>query len=187
VYQSLERYRWLIVAALAAPLLIALGFFLHDRLSGPEPLEIDLGDVPASEVRVYISGAVQRPGVYTINDGDRWIDVLELAGGPSADANVAAVNLSQRAYDEDHVYIPRIGEAAGSAGSGQPVGSLIDINTASQALLETLPGIGEVRASDIVASRTTTGPFVTTEELVSRDIIPQSVYADIVNMITVGP
>lgn len=187
MFEALERYRWLIVAALAAPLLVALGFLLNDRLSGPEPLELNLEDVPAAEIRVYISGAVQRPGVYTVEEGDRWIDVLELAGGPSADADVAAVNLSLRVHDEEHLHIPRLGETTGSAGVGEPAGRKININTASQALLETLPGIGPVRASRIVESRTSDGPFASTEELVSRDLIPQSVYDDIVDLISVGP
>lgn len=187
MFEALERYRWLIVGALAAPLLVALGFLLNDRLSGPEPLELNLEDIPAAEIRAYISGAVQRPGVYTVKDGDRWIDVLELAGGPRADADVAAVNLSRRVHDEDHLHIPRLGEGVATVGAQQPASGRININTADQALLETLPGIGPVRASRIVESRTTVGPFTSTEELVSRDLIPQSVYDDIVDLISVGP
>ena len=182
--ELIERYRWLIVAALAAPLLVGLGFLLSDRLSGPEPLEINVSDLPATEVRVYISGAVQRPGVYTLQEGDRWIDALEAAGGPSADADVEAINLALRLHDEDQVHIPRLGEVASSP---ETTGGKININTASEAILDTLPGIGEVRAARIVESRSQDGPFVSTEELLQRDLIPRSVYDDIKDLITVGP
>ena len=95
----LERYRWLIVAVFAVPLLIGIGFLLEDRFSGPEPLEIDLGEVPAEEISVYVTGAVQRPGVYPMDDGDRWIDALEDAGGATEDADLAAVDLARRARE----------------------------------------------------------------------------------------
>ncbi len=62
----LERYRWLVAAIFALPLLIGIGFLLNDRLSGPEPLEINMGDVPLGEIRVYVTGAVQQPGVYPL-------------------------------------------------------------------------------------------------------------------------
>ncbi|MCH7578277.1 MAG: SLBB domain-containing protein, partial [Chloroflexi bacterium] len=78
----LVRYRWFIVALFALPLLIGGGFLLSERLSGPQPLELDLAGVPAEEIRVYVAGAVLRPGVYPLADGDRWIDALEAAGGP---------------------------------------------------------------------------------------------------------
>lgn len=185
MFDALERYRWLIVAVLAAPLLIGLGFFINERVSDPEPLEIDLENLPAAEIRVYISGAVQRPGVYTVADGQRWIDVLELAGGPTADADIEAVNLAQRLHDEDQVHIPRLGEA--TAVAGQVEEGRININTASEAILDTLPGIGQVRAGRIVESRQSQGPFTSTQELVERGLIPQSVYEDIEELISVGP
>jgi competence protein ComEA len=187
VYEALERYRWLIVGFLAVPLLVGLGFLLNDRLSGPQPLEIDLATLPQAEARVYISGAVQRPGVYTVAEGDRWIDVLEIAGGPTVEADVEAVNLSTRVRDEAHINIPRLGETTSAVAGQTAAGEKIDINTASEALLDTLPGIGEVRAARIVESRQTLGPFASTQELVERGVIPRSTYENIADLITVGP
>jgi len=182
--EQLERYRWLIVALFAVPLLVGIGFLLNDRLSGPEPLEINMGDVPLGEIRVYVTGAVQRPGVYPLQEGNRWIDALEAAGGPTADADLARVNLARRAQDEDQIVVPRQGEASVSATNQSP---LININTASQAEMESLPGIGEVRATAILRSRTTDGPFAAIEDLLARDLIPESVYEQIAPLITVGP
>ena len=180
---QLERYRWLIVALLAAPLLVGIGVLLRDRLASPQPLEIRSDPIPIADLRVYVAGAVRNPGVYPLQDGDRWIDALEAAGGPTADADLAAVNLARRAHDEDSVVVPRLG---GSAVSGISRGPLLDINTASEADLMDLPGIGEVRAASIVESRTTDGPFAAVEELVERELIPESVFEDILPLITVA-
>ncbi len=68
---QLERYRWLVVALFAVPLLVGIGFLLHDRLSAPEPLQINSEGFPTGDLRVYITGAVQQPGVYPLQDGDR--------------------------------------------------------------------------------------------------------------------
>jgi competence protein ComEA len=179
----LERYRWLVVALLALPLLLGLAFVLSERLSGPQPLELDLADVPTEEIRVYVTGAVQRPGVYPLTDGDRWIDALVAAGGPTADANLAAVNLARRARDEDKILVPSLSGADVASASQSP---LVDLNTASAEKLATLPGIGEVRAGRIIDSRERDGSFASVDELLERDLIPLSVFEEIADLVTVG-
>ena len=179
----LERYRWFVVALFALPLLIASGFLLSERLSGPQPLELDLADVPAEEIRVYVTGAVQRPGVYPLADGDRWIDALEAAGGPTADANLAVVDLARRARDEDTIRVPSLSSADVASASQA---SLVDINTASAEQLATLPGIGEVRAGRIIDSRERDGPFASADELLERDLISLAVFEEIADLVTVG-
>lgn len=153
-------------------------------MNSPQPLEIRTGPIPNGEIRVYVTGAVQRPGVYPLEEGDRWIDALEAAGGPTADADLQAINLARRAQDEDQIVVPRRADVAVSGVTQAP---LIDINTANEAMLMTLPGIGQVRAQRIVHSRETEGPFASTEELVERGLIPQSVYEEIKELITAGP
>jgi competence protein ComEA len=130
---------------------------------------------------------VNRPGVYYLNDGDRWIDAVEAAGGPTADADVEAINLALRLHDEDQVLVPRLGEQAVLDSAQAPQNELIDINTASAAILDSLPDIGEVRSQSIVDSRQRDGPFSRIEELVERKLIPQSVLDQIRELITVGP
>ncbi len=179
----LERYRWFIVSLFALPLILGLGFLLSERLSGPQPLELDLADVPAEEILVYVTGAVQRPGVYPLTDGDRWIDALEAAGGPTADANLAAVDLARRARDEDTIRVPSL-SGADVASASQA--SLVDINTASAEQLATLPGIGEVRAGRIIDSRERDGLFASADELLERDLISLAVFEEIADLVTVG-
>jgi competence protein ComEA len=62
----------------------------------------------------------------------------------------------------------------------------MDINAATAAELETLPGIGEVRAGDIVRSRTEDGPFASVDELLERELVPPSVFEEIAGLVTVG-
>ena len=180
----LERYRWIIVTVFTVPLLIGIGFMLQERLSGPEPLEIDLGELPAEEISVYVTGAVQRPGVYPMDDGDRWIDALEAAGGATDDADLAAVDLARRARDEDTIVVPRLGQ---TVAAGASLGLLVNINTATAVELEALSGIGEVRAGRIVLSREEDGLFASVDELLERELIPSSVFEEIADLVTVGP
>lgn len=182
--EQLERYRWLVVALFTVPLLSGLLYFATQRLDGPEPLQINASGEPLGEIRVYVAGAVRNPGVYTLEEDDRWIDAIEAAGGFAPDANQLGVNLARRVQDEDQIIVPSLSSGVAAGASQKP---LVNINTASQSELEELPGIGEVRASRIIESRTTDGPFSNPEELVSRGIVPESVYKDIVSLITVGP
>ena len=184
----LERYRWLILGLAALPLLIGIGVLIDRQFfQGPQPLEIRLDNAPAAEIQVYVAGAVARPGVYYLRDGDRWIDAVEAAGGPAADADLEAVNMARRLRDEDQVVVPRLGETAALSAVQAPLDKRIDINTAPASVLETLPGIGPVRAGVIVESRQQDGPFDRPEELVERQLLPQSVYEQIRDLITVGP
>jgi competence protein ComEA len=177
----LERYHWFIVALLALPLAGGIFLLARDRLREPAELQITNTDAVPADIRIYISGAVRNPGVYPLKDGDRWIDALEIAGGPAEGADLNAVNLSKRVQDEDQIFVPAQGASSQSVGQ-QP---LVNINTAAEAELQALPGIGEVRARSIVQSRTTQGPFASVDELLTRKVITQSVFADIEPLITV--
>ncbi|HLF03994.1 MAG TPA: SLBB domain-containing protein, partial [Dehalococcoidia bacterium] len=63
-----------------------------------------------AELRVYINGAVERPGVYALQPGDRLVEALAAAGGALPEADLTAVNLARRVQDEGYYYIPRVGE-----------------------------------------------------------------------------
>jgi competence protein ComEA len=148
---------------------------------------------PGAEIRVYVTGAVHTPGVYTMHDGDRIVDAVEVAGGPSPDADTEAVNFAQRLHDEGQVHVPRVGESASdlpapltSAAATASVDP-ININRADANLLRTLPGIGSQRADGIIASRQRDGALKTTDELVRRRLLPQSVYEEVKALIVTGP
>ncbi|HEY8765894.1 MAG TPA: SLBB domain-containing protein [Dehalococcoidia bacterium] len=185
---ALERYRWLVVAVLAIPLLVGIGVLLGKRLESPGALTIQSGQLAPGNVSVYVTGAVQNPGVYPLADGSRWIDGLAAAGGATAEADLTAVNLSKRAQDEDEIIVPQKGQqtAAAVAGAAQSPGPLVDLNTATEAQLEALPGIGAVHAGKIIQSRTTDGPFTQVEDLVLRKLVTASMFQSISAMITVN-
>ena len=128
------------------------------------------------------------------------IDAVEAAGGGIPEADLEAVNLALRVQDEAQYKIPRIGEppdpesnvvTAPSASQnplgdrGQSSGGLIDLNKASVELLETLPGIGPVRAGDIVADRELNGPFLTVEQITRVQGIGAAIFEDVWKLVTV--
>lgn len=191
-----ERYRLLIFVLVAVPILIGLGMVLDRQIDSPRTLDLRSDELSASEtgeLKVYVTGAVNQPGVYSLRPGDRVIDAIAAAGGPVDGADLERVNLAKRVRDEDQITVPRrVPEVAAAGQDASPVStaseqSLININTASAELLDTLPGIGAVRSQSIVASRERDGLFLRTEELVERQLIPRSVYDQIRDRITVGP
>ena len=165
--------------------LLPVGVFLLLRSSTPEPILIQLPAPAATpaEVRVYVSGAVQTPGVYQLAQGARVENALRAAGGAMAEADLEQLNLAAYLEDADHVYVPRRGETAAAARGtvGKP---LTDINKASQQELEALPGIGEVRATRIIESRERDGRFHAPLDLLERRIVPASVYEQLKDIVT---
>ena len=180
----LERYRWWLVGIPLAALLIGIGYLINEISEDPAPLEIRNSAAPGdgSSIAVYVTGAVANPGVYTVPARSRLVDAIQAAGGHTSEANLEAVNLARLLHDEDQVAVPRMGEEASGA-----EGNLININSAPLELLDTLPGIGPVRAQNIVESRKSAGPFLSTDELINRDLIPRSVYDQIESLVTAGP
>src|SRR3990170_5637978 len=183
----LERPVIVVLAALLAGAVVAV---VLERRDAPEPLEISLADLtptPGGPIEIYITGAVLQPGVYELKDGDRAVDALYAAGGPASDANLEAVNLAVRLHDEDQVLVPRLGQqAVSSSGVTSSVAgaSKININTATAAELDALPGIGEVYSQRIVDSRTRDGLFTSPDELLAREITPRATYERIRDLIT---
>ena len=181
-----DRVNQIIIIALAGVVAAGIAWFAFDRQSGPQALEIDLPNATdQGPIEVYITGAVAEPGVYEVEAGDRVIDVLFEAGGHTEDADLEAINLALRVNDEDQIVVPRIGEtnaAAADAGAGK-----ININTATASELDALPGIGEVYSERIVVNREANGRYVSSEELVERQVIPRGTYERIRELITTGP
>jgi competence protein ComEA len=154
--------------------------------------------VASGEVVVHVSGAVRRPGLLTLPAGARVGDAIEAAGGPTEDADVDRLNLARPLQDGEHVHLPRHGEelprsadppAGGGTGadaSGTDAAGRIDLNRASAAELETLPGIGPAKASAIVSHRDEHGPFRTPGDLRAVPGIGEKTFQRLADLVTVS-
>ncbi len=151
----------------------------------------------AEDLKVYVTGAVVNPGVYSLPPGDRVSDAIDAAGGATADARKESINLALRVQDEGHYHIPRSGEtpstdstagfqgnqATGTASPGSCDG-LIDLNSAPVELLETLPNIGQVRAAAVVSYRKDNGGFKSVEDITKVSGIGPATYEAIRELAT---
>lgn len=136
----------------------------------------------------YISGAVKRPGVYEIVEGMRVVDLVDLAGGLDQMADLdlinSKINLAKLVFNEDHIVIPFIASAETDLNSTDSLlntSKLININTASQAELEELPGIGSTTAKKIILNR----PFDRVDDLKQVEGIGDKKYQELVGYITI--
>ncbi len=131
---------------------------------------------------VHVTGAVVRPGVYSLEPGARVFEAVAAAGGPIPEADEQSLSLATPLTDGAQVVVPAEGEAGGvnlgggggavaggvggaAGGSGAGGGAMISLNTATAAELEELPGVGPKTAEQIVGSRDAEGPFASLEDL----------------------
>lgn len=144
--------------------------------AGTTPGGADAPTTTPVTVTVHVAGDVVHPGVYAIAAGGRVADAIQVAGGAAADADAEQLNLAARVADGERIYVPRHGEAAppvadtgGAApgGSGAKAGPAapVDLNTATAAELEALPGVGPATSKAILAYRTAHGRFRSVTEL----------------------
>ncbi|MBZ4666031.1 helix-hairpin-helix domain-containing protein [Mahella sp.] len=136
-------------------------------------------------IKVYVSGSVNKPGVYELSDGDRVEAAIQAAGGVSSDADMSGINLAQRLKDEDMIYVPKVGEAASSVISrnAQQKDGKIDINSATIEELDKLPGIGPAKAQNIIDYREQNGPFKAIEDIQQVSGIGPATFEDIKDLI----
>lgn len=151
----------------------------------------------SGEVVVHVAGAVERPGVYSLQEGSRIVDAVQMAI-PEKDADLNKINLAKKLTDQEMVIVPGpqengsisttqslpVTNQAASSVSVQ-VGSLININSADQAQLETLPGIGPAKASAIIQYREENGSFSAVEDIQNVSGIGPATFNKLKDLITV--
>jgi competence protein ComEA len=163
-------------------------------VSTPAPTPTPFPTHTPAPIRIHVSGAVRQPDVYELPSGSIVKDAIGAAGGPTDDADLDCINLAVELRDQQQVHVPRRGEGStpppvsGDAlESGETSGAPIDINTATAAELETLPGIGPSTAQKIVEYREANGPFATIEDIKNVPGIGEGKFEGIKDLITVGP
>ncbi|WP_341201579.1 helix-hairpin-helix domain-containing protein [Planomicrobium okeanokoites] len=169
----------------------------------PQPIEtptlnnetLPVEQTQSEKILIEIKGQVEKPGVFELPAGSRLHMAVDLAGGflPAADA--LSLNLAMKLTDEMSIYVPKIGEttvslppvvaspssAAGSAAEGA---GPVNINTADETALMTLPGIGPSKAAAIIAYREENGPFITIDALKDVTGIGDKTYEQLQDSIT---
>ena len=154
--------------------------------------------VSTQMLTVYISGAVAQAGVYHLPLDSRILDLVAAAGNFTEDSDQVFIhktlNLAEKLSDGQRLYIPSSNESEyalalaelkkqnvssstliSEDGGAASTTALVAINTATSKELQTLRGIGESRAEAIIAAR----PFSAIEELLARELIPESVFLEI--------
>lgn len=138
-------------------------------------------------MQIEIYGAIRRPGIYAFSQAATVNDLVEAAGGLSADADPEGSRLAARVYDGDRILIPTrsIAEITLTPFQNPKISSKINLNTATIAELMTLPGIGEKKAGEIVNYRETVGPFEKVEDLLRIDGFGEKTIDRFYDLITV--
>jgi len=163
-------------------LAVGVGIFYFQTSKG-EDIKIiaeDNEDTRGSLV-VHVDGAVANPGVYSVALGARMSDVVQKAGGFTDDADKLKINLAAKVSDGQKVVVAKIGQSSATQVAGESTSRLININTATSAQLDELPGVGPVTIGKIIAAR----PYVSVNELTSKRVVSASVFAKISDLISV--
>ena len=117
-------------------------------------------------VVVYVSGAVASPGVLTLPASSRVIDAITAAGGATPEADLESINLARILVDGEQIRVAVVGETPPAASeAGTPAGTCVRLATATEAELQTLPGIGPALATRIISYRATHPRLSAVEEL----------------------
>jgi competence protein ComEA len=141
------------------------------------PTDLPKPTATLAPIQVLIKGQVNMPGIYMLENEARLYDLIEIAGGLTETADIDRVNNVFILRDGDYFYIPSIGEKIPDTARNAPGNNPFDdasyfdyplnLNTATQAELESLPGIGPTKAMDIITYRDQVGAFKTVDDLLN--------------------
>lgn len=143
----------------------------------------------SEELVVSVGGLVARPGLVRLPPGARVADAVTAAGGAVPGTDLTGLNLARRLTDGEHVVVGPApvaadGAAAAPAGQGSDTGARIDLNTATMADLDALPGVGPVTAQRILDWRAQHGRFTSVEQLREIEGIGETRFARLRDLVT---
>ena len=187
-----HRHRAVLAAGILGAVVVSVAALVLVRppapqivVQQPSPRPAGSPPVPALIV-VHLSGEISAPGVYHLPLGARVDDAVRAAGGVTAEADVNRLNLAARLADGQHLVVPRRAEPASIPQEAfpSPLPTRVNVNTATVAELDGLPGIGPVTAQRIVAYRQQHGPFTRIDELREAKLVNQATLEKIKDLIT---
>ncbi|MGM0239685.1 helix-hairpin-helix domain-containing protein [Enterococcus sp. AZ103] len=200
-----EKYRWFILAGfgfLAILLLVLFNLFKEPEeyaevttFSSSEQKTIESTAKVNTDWYVDVKGAVKAPGMYKVKEGTRLMDAVDQAGGFLEEADRNQVNFSKLLTDQEVIFIPKIGETPPTIQAGETIISgdsssdetgKVNINTADSTELQTLSGIGEKKAQDILNYREENGSFQKLEDLLNVSGIGEKTLENLRDFITIN-
>jgi competence protein ComEA len=183
-----KNWWWLSAFIVVGISLVAGVLLLVARPKRGEP--ISLSPLPTTPpVAVHVSGEINRPGLYYLPSGSRVDDAVQAAGGLTSLADGSLLNLAALLVDGEQVNVPELSISTDSVAMNRaaiPSLQLVDINTASLELLESLPEIGPITAQAIIDYRVAYGPFDRIEDIMDVPEIGQATFDKLRHLITVG-
>lgn len=183
-----EYYIYLIIIIIAFTIIIML-LPIEDEsqeLDFNPQQPTDVLDLP-DYIYIDIKGEVINPGVYKVLKEYRLFQLLSLAGGVTGEADTLAINLSLKLFDQQVIYIPSTADNFPIIidVTEDPSSNIININSASLELLDTLPGIGPSTAQSIIDYRNGEGFFESIEQIMNVSGIGEATFNEIKDFITV--
>lgn len=178
-------YVLLITVSLVIVSLISIGG--EDETITFEPVTTNEDEETLKYIYIDIKGQVQNPGVYKVLKDSRLFQLLSFAGGVTNEADTLAINLSLKLYDQQVVYIPSYQDEYPIIIDviNDSLAGVININSATLELLDTLPGIGPSTAQSIIDYRMEFGFFESIEDIMNVSGIGESTFNEIKDLITV--
>jgi competence protein ComEA len=180
---------WWLGAFIIVGVLLGVGvLFLVTRPPRGEPIEL-LPAPTQSPITIYVSGAVGKPGLYSLPWGGRVNDAIQAAGGFTDDANTDALNLAKILEDGEQILVPKLISSVPTENQSRSVNPsliLVNINNATLEQLDTLPEIGPKTAQNIIDYRNANGPFNRIEDIQDVPDIGSVTFEKIKDMITTG-
>jgi competence protein ComEA len=179
-------------AGIVGALVVSLAVLLVRRPEAPRivvqqaPIARAAASPPVPErLVVQLSGEVIAPGVYQLPVGARIEDALKAAGGATESGDIHRLNLAARLADGQQIVVPkRVSPLlAPAADALSPTPGRLNLNVASVAQLDRLPGVGPVTAQRIVAYREQHGPFTSIEQLRQANLVNASTYEKIKELV----
>lgn len=171
---------------------VAGGAAFYGMQSQRDAVVLDAAETPAAQeaagITVYVTGAVQQPGVVSVAAGARTADAVNACGGLLPQADAEKVNMAQPLKDGQQIRVPEkkaAGAASGSAAVGKEEDGRVNLNTADAKTLDTLPGVGPATAQKIIDYRESEGGFQSPEDLMKIKGIGQAKYEKLKDKVTI--